>query len=372
MLTTHRRRAICPLGGLCRRVLTPLAAVVLALGSSAHAQTDVELILERDSLAHYSPEDRYDHSYLQDLSGYLTPRAFLLQNNQPFGIELTEQPIRRLSYWTNLPFSVGGGLFYRWLGVQVGFPVQGFAAPTEERGRTRSLILAANVYLRRFGIDAHYTQHNGYYLENARDVLGLSTPPYPVRADISTQAFGANFYYVFNHRRFSFRAAFIQTERQLRSAGSLLLMPTFNYYRVTGDSALTAHAGLTLNPSESIAFSYGRAVSAGLTFGYAHSFVIRRHWFALVAVLPGFTAGTNRIRTPAGEEFSRERINLRGHLRLAAGYNGPRWFVGLSSTNDLYDINFARDLRLNYLITRTYLFVGRRFEMPRMLGQRGR
>ena len=353
---------------LWSRLLRPLCgggALVLLLGLATRlpAQTDVEILLARDTLSHYAPEDRYDHSYLQDLSSLLTPRVNLIQNNQPFGIELNGQTVDRLSYWPNLPFSVGGGVFYRWLGVQVGFPLQGLAAPEADRGRTRAFVLAANVYLRRYGIDAHYTEHSGYYLENAGRLLGSRPPPYPQRADITTQAFGGNFYFVFNHRRFSFRAAFIQTERQLRSAGSLLLMPTFNYYRVVADSAVSKVAGLQWQPSESIGLRYGRSISAGVTFGYAHMFVIRRQWFVLGALLPGVTAGSNHIRTDEGLENTRERLNLRAHLRLAMGYSGPRWFAGFTSTNDIYDINFARDLRMNYLVSRTTLFVGRRFEL---------
>ncbi len=340
-----------------------LIAILCLLCAPTFAQTDVELLLQRDSLARYRPEDRYDHSYLQDLSVLLTPRLNLIQNTQPFGIELENQPYNRLSYWPNLPFSVGGGVFYRWLGVQVGFPVQGFAAPADERGRTTAFILSANVYLRRYGIDAHYTEHQGYYLENVGRLLGTDPPPYPQRADITTQAFGGNIYFVFNYRRFSFRAAFIQTERQLRSAGSLLLMPTFNYYRMVADSAVSRVAGLQWSAGESIGLNYGRAVSAGLTFGYAHTFVFRRSWFVLGAVLPGFTAGTNQIRTDAGTDRTSTRINLRAHLRLALGYNGPRWFAGVTSTNDVYDINFASDLRLNYLVSRTSLYVGRRFQL---------
>lgn len=338
--------------------------------SSLGAQTDIELVIQRDSLLKYRFEDRFDHGYLQDLTHLLAPRFFLLQNSQPIAVSVARQSFGAIVFTPNLPISVGGGVYYKWLGVQLGFPFQAFAAPDNERGRTRSFILAASASLRRFGIDGHYTRYTGFYVNNTRSLLGQSVPPYALRPDISTEAVGANIYYIFNYRRFSFRAAFIQTERQRRSAGSLLLMPTFNYFNVSGDSAITRVPGLEyVGTPDGLTLRSASSISVGLIVGYAHTFVFWKSGYFLAAFLPGLTGGINRYTLEDGTTRSRERINVRAHLRFSLGFNGPRWFGGLNSLNDFYNLNLTSDVQLLYVYSRTQLFIGCRLEAPRQLAK---
>jgi hypothetical protein len=338
------------------------------ISSRALGQTDIELILQRDSLSKYPREDRFDHSYIEDESRFLTPRLFLVQDNQPIAVRVDGQPFRSLIYQPNLPFAVGAGLFYRWFGLQVGFPIQAFARPEGSRGYTRAFVLNVNSYLRRYGFDVHYTRYNGFYLSNPGQVVpALSTPPYPIRSDLRSESIGGNFVFVFNHRKFSFRAAFIQTERQLKTAGSFLLQPTFNYIRFAGDSALTAVRGLSFNGAPAgLGLRSGISLSAGVNFGYARTLVMSKRFYGMMAVLPGITLGTHSYTLDDNEVRRSTRFNVRGHFRGAIGYNGERWFGGLASTVDLYDIRVTPDLALSYAVVRTQLFFGRRFELPKM------
>ena len=346
-------------------LLAVLAGLLPGIGM---AQTDIELILQRDSLAKYPREDRFDHSYIEDETMYLSPRVFLVQANLPIAVRVEGQPFRNLIYQPNLPFAVGAGLFYRWFGLQVGFPIQAFARPEGSRGYTRAFVLNLNSYLRRYGFDVHYTRYNGFYLSNPDQVVPtLATPPYPIRSDLRSESIGGNFVFIFNHRRFSFRAAFIQTERQLKTAGSFLLQPTFNYIRFAGDSALTAVRGLSYQGTPSgIGIRSGISASVGVNFGYARTIVFDKRFFGMLAILPGITVGTHSYTLDDNVERRTERFNVRGHFRGAIGYNGPNWFGGLASTVDLYDIRVTRDLALSYAIVRTQLFFGRRFEVPKM------
>lgn len=345
------------------RLLLVLAGL---LPSIAGAQTDVEIILQRDSLSGYRREDRFDHSYIEDETRFLSPRMFLVQDNLPIAVRVEGQPFRSLIYQPNLPFAVGAGLFYRWFGLQVGFPIQAFARPEGSRGYTRAFVLNINSYLRRYGFDVHYTRYNGFYLSNPSQVVpALSTPPYPIRSDLRSESIGGNFVFVFNHRKFSFRAAFIQTERQLKTAGSFLLQPTFNYIRFAGDSALTRVRSLSYNGAPAgLGLRSGISLSAGVNFGYARTIVLNKRFFGMMAVLPGITLGTHSYTLNDNVEKQSTRFNVRGHFRGAIGYNGERWFGGLATNIDLYDIRVTRDLALSYAIVRTQLFFGRRFEVP--------
>jgi hypothetical protein len=349
-------------------VCWPLVVLLSLLPRNAVGQTDIELILQRDSLAKYRPEDRFDHSYLQDETGYLTPRLFLVQDNQPITVNVAGQRFANLSYEPNQAFGIGGGLFYRWFGLQLSFPIQAFSAPEGSRGYTRSFVLNVNGYLRRYGFDVYYTRYNGFYLSNPQQVIPTQpTPPFPIRSDLRSESIGGNFVFVFNHRRFSFRAAFIQTERQLKSAGSLLLQPTFNYIRFAGDSALTAVGGVKYaGVPTGIGLRSGISASAGVNFGYAQTFVVNKRFFFLVALLPGITVGTHSYTLDDDVERRSERFNVRAHFRASLGYNGERWFGGLAATADAYNIRLTRDVSVGYIIARTQLFFGRRFEMLKM------
>ena len=125
-------------------------------------------------------------------------------------------------------------------------------------GKTRRFDLSTHIYGRKMIFDLAMQWYKGYYLANPENIVAgwQQGDPYPSREDIKVFTFGASGWYVFNHRKFSYRAAFTFNERQLKSAGSPVLGGGFSWYFVNADSSLVSD--VYVNEFDSISIESAR------------------------------------------------------------------------------------------------------------------
>lgn len=158
--------------------------------------------------------------------------------------------------------TLSGVVSYR--GLAVGLALN----PAKLAGRSNDLELNFTSYGNRFGFDAAYL--------GSKTLSGsLRTPGGTAalkRGMVKQRALNLNTYYAFNGRRFSFPAAFSQTYRQRRSAGSLMAGASLDAQRIRMRND-TAHATT-------------RLVNVGIGAGYGYNFMMGRHWLLHLSVLP--------------------------------------------------------------------------------------
>jgi len=169
----------------------------------------------------------------------------------------------RFKYRPVTTYNAGIGFTYEWLTVNLGYGI-GWINPNTDRDNTRSLDLQFHAYGRRIIVDALGQFYKGYRLSGTEEV----------RKDIRANAVGATAQYLLNADRFSYRAAFLQSEWQQRSAGSWLL--GFNMYggNVRSDSAIVPRANGEPAVERTTFFQTGPSA------GYAYSYVYKKHFFA--------------------------------------------------------------------------------------------
>lgn len=100
----------------------------------------------------------------------------------------------------------------------------------------------------------------------------------------------ANIYYVFNHRRFSYPAAFSHSWVQKRSSGSIVAGATYYTGKIDFDleSIDADQAEFLRNMSEQTRMKY-----VALNLGYAYNYVPSRHWLVHASVTPGLMLWKN-------------------------------------------------------------------------------
>ena len=144
-------------------------------------------------------------------------------------------------------------------------------------------------------------------------------------------------YYSFNHRRFSFPAAFFQNYYQLRSAGSWL-------------AGLSVQSG-SIKTTDELKARSPQAPEVHLTFanvalggGYGYNFVFGRHsqWLFHLSALPSAVLYKHNRLTINGEEMRDHRLcfNMIFNERAALVYHfTPRFNAGASliMSNSIYD-----------------------------------
>ena len=140
-----------------------------------------------------------------------------------------------------------------------------------------------------------------------------------------------NAYYVFNHRRFSYPAAFSQSYIQRRSAGSFLL------------AASGMKQNATLNWEDGIKL---KITEISLGAGYGYNFVPGKGWLLHISALPTFIVYSHTSmsfgddRVPLHYQFPEVIITGRG----AVVRQWANKFLGLSMVYNFSNIGNAKDL----------------------------
>lgn len=150
---------------------------------------------------------------------------------------------------------------YRGLGLGVA------VNPAKFAGKCKDFEYNLNSYSNRYGFDVVFLSSKTYHGYKAADAERIDIH----KGQISQNALNLNFYYAFNHRRFSFPAAFSQSYIQKRSAGSWMIGASF-------DGSKTELNDMTIRLNE---FAVGA--------GYAYNLVIARHWLCHLSALPTMT-----------------------------------------------------------------------------------
>lgn len=144
--------------------------------------------------------------------------------------------------------------------------------PMKMAGKNKDFEFNLNSYTNRYGFDIIYTSANTY-----RGNVEYNGTKYDVETgQVGLDMLTINGYYAFNYRRFSFPAAFSQSQTQLRSCGSWML----------GLTVLYGKTKATADFAEDGAANELRLASVGIGGGYAYNFVLRKGWLIHLSIIP--------------------------------------------------------------------------------------
>ncbi len=332
-----------------------LTVVLQLLLLVSYAQIEDSTIRYKKNGETYSRND-----YVENMTRYiqLTPLLFASRNH----FEIQDQRI--LSFEPNEAANIGIRLQHRWLGVAISYAPRNIQE--DIRGRTDYMNLQLNSYGKKVGFDIYYTNYNGYYIENYKkfpELDSLYGHHFPLRPDISTTALGANFYYIFNQKKYSYRSTFIQNERQKKSAGSFMLNGSVSYFNISGDSTII-HPNIKRHYEPAAQFKEGEFYSVSILPGYAHTFVAWQRFYFTFSAFVGIMGQYQSYG--GGQNGYTERFVLlpRGLSKSGFGYNGKKFYTGFSSMIDTYDLPLSKKSRVTYVIGSISFFVGMRIAVP--------
>jgi hypothetical protein len=275
-----------------------------------------------------------DTSYITDLTQRLTVRIFVANKSAKYA--LGDYNVgKKILYRANDNYNLGIGFNYKYIGLNMGFKLPLVNEDTARYGKTRFFDVQSFIYLRKITLDIYLLSYNGYYL-SSRSMLKTTpaTNIFPVRPDLRTRNIGMNAQYIFNSKRFSFRAPFLQNEYQKKSAGSFMAGAGLHGIRVRADSAIIP-ADTRFNPYfGNSTFTSSNIITLSLNAGYAHTFVIKQNYFITAALLGG--AGVNYTTIKGGmnkETDGRLTHQFNSIVRLATGYSSVNYFVGMQYIN---------------------------------------
>lgn len=215
---------------------------------------------------------------------------------------------------------------------------------------------SASAYGRMLGGDFAYSTSNNYTLTNQKD------KNWKQEVDcFRSKRLQANGYYVFNHRRFSYPAAFTQSYRQKRSAGSALLSLSVDYeWLEMSPEQFPTEIKESLKATEYIHKLTYKSFNIGA--GYAYNWVINRHWMLHGTAIPSFSL-FRKARMEyehRSEKLDVDKVNWGAVLRLGVLWDNARRFGGFTAVMNLNSLS-RQPLEISTFHVRTRVFYGFRF-----------
>lgn len=273
-----------------------------------------------------------------------------------------DRQVDKISFVPSSNNFLGLGLYIFNINIELSFkvPQNEEEVPTEIYGQTESFDFQANIYAKKWSADVSYQNYQGFYVENPESHYPQwnEDGPFPIRDDLHLKYVQLNAFYLFNHKRFSFRAPYIQAEQQLKSQGSFLLGGFFSNFNMVADTALIPQASREFFPENS-GFKKSRVTTLAVLPGYTYTLTYRDFYInAMLAAGPG---NIWMIYDREGSEDREVKIRPVVGFRAAVGYNGDRFFTGITAMNNFVSANVG-NLDVNSSSANIKLFFGVRFQ----------
>lgn len=262
-------------------------------------------------------------------------------------------------YRPNRGLNLGFGASYKWFALDLVFNTSVWQ--DVQLYDSRSFDLQGRFYTNKHFLEAKLQYYGGYSLDR---VNGSSVHKNElIREDIRSLSMGIQYLFAFNYEKFSFKAPFVLSEVQRKSAGSVIAGVGFNTFMINGDSTIVPSAEHD-NMNSKLLYDDLLVLDLSLKLGYMYTHVHDENYFLSVGAIPGigYSVGDYRVdsRTKMIPKLS---WNMKGLVTL--GYNDAFMFYGIQYIVDIHSLKqdyMARTVMGTGILS---LMVGYRFDMKK-------
>jgi hypothetical protein len=328
------------------KYLLLILSLLTALTATAQKRTFRQKLARLDStLSARYYKIPYDSNYVTRPDGRWTLKVRVNQTGNKFHTKGTVNDItHKADLGTSHKTTISLGASYR--GLSAAFSLN----PAKIKGIYNDYELNLNYYSSRISLDFSYQRSESL----SGDVIRNGEPRRMEEGDVKMKVINVAGYYAFNHRKFSFPAAFNQNYIQRRSAGSWLAGISYQ-----GGSINTLDELKERSPeAPEVTIKFGHL---GIGGGYGYNLVLGKKWLLHLSALPTFVVYNRNKLIVNGEE--REVSHMRFHMifneRAAVVYNfSSRYFAGatLVMSNSVFD-NSAVTINQNKWRARAFVGV---------------
>jgi hypothetical protein len=308
----------------------------------------------------------YDTNYYQKYSDRLVVGLYQSYRNYDLAVHqlstTTDSSRSKLDYIADANNITGLSLAYDKFSFSFGFkstPPQ----DADKKGKTSYRNFGFSMGGNKWILEAAYRRYQGFYEKNTGnyDTTFKKTGKFYQDPSMLNESVKAKFMYFTNNKRFSYKAAYVASFRQLKSSFSWVFVGNIFYNKLQADSSFAprqvqpyygSYADLTtLNV-------FGISGGAGGTF----TLVLWKKLY-VNALLTG--SAEPQWRTYGhftGESANRTYISFAGDFRGSLGWNGKNFYVLASTVNDYSIINSGQLEVTNKFVSGTFTF-GYRFKV---------
>jgi Domain of unknown function (DUF4421) len=301
--------------------------------------------------------------YIDHSEHLLIKPVFYIKSNT---LDITKRSTAQtLKLGPNGSSSLGVNVNYKWLGIGAGFGLKASDASIQKKGETKRTDFQLSVYTKKIVIDAFAQRYLGYHLKKPNALTSKWNEPFlPQLKSMEAITIGVGGYYVFNYKKFSFKAAYVRNAVQKKSAGSFLLGSFFTVNSAEVDQRIDSSFIPDYLPNtvkKAFPLKSFSAISYGISFGYTYTFVFFKNFFVNVALIPG--AGGKQLKTADKDGTTSEEKGLvvKTLARAAIGYEGQKMLFGITSYSNAGNFNYD-DYQIKPSTSNFRIFVAKKFK----------
>ncbi|MBR1388084.1 MAG: DUF4421 domain-containing protein [Prevotella sp.] len=199
-----------------------------------------------------------------------------------------------------------------------------------------------SIYSSQVGVDLYYRRTGSdYKIRDAKLGYGIDGNLFEgiPFSHVNVGITGVDAYYIFNHGRFSYPAAFSQATCQKVSCGSWMAGAGYTVNTLDMDFEELQRAidsrwsdGQEVKLDSGMLFSNIKYSDFSLSGGYAYNWVFAKNWLFCASGQLALAYKTSYGETADEKRgFDFAKVNLDGIGRFGVVYNNTRWYVGASA-----------------------------------------
>ncbi len=241
-----------------------------------------------------------------------------------------------LNFAPNASFKLGVYFGWRWIFLGYTFDVGGlFGSNKSKKKKTE---MALNIYSSKFGVDLFYRKTGSDFKLRSTDGFNLTLPLHDTDFDgLQSHIFGLNTYWIFNHKRFSYPAAYSQSTNQRRSAGSFMAGFSYSRHKISFDPDRLPDE-VRINLKDDLLFRKIKYSDYSLSIGYGYNWVFAKNCLANLSLTPAIAYKKAKTDdTPNKHNHWMEDLNFDLITRAGVVYNNSKYFAGASLVTHTYD-----------------------------------
>ncbi len=309
-------------------------------------------------------------------TNYIEPQGYnftlMLQNTNTYEIyRITSEKDNSFTFAPQPSIKLGPYFGWRWAFLGYTFDLRHL------RVHNKKTEFDISIYSAQLGIDLFYRKTGtDYKISHIRLANADNVDTRPLKGHdfdgISVGIKGFNLYYIFNHKRFSYPAAFSQSTIQRRSCGSALCGIGYTKHSLDIDwQRLNGIVGDVLGADVAEKYVDGEVKEQKLQYsdlalsaGYAYNWVFARNWLAAASLSLSLSykrsSSDSKTSLFTFNDFSFHNFNIDGLGRFGIVYNNMKWFAGMSCIVHAYNYHKSR-FYTNSVFGNLNLYIGFNF-----------
>lgn len=286
-------------------------------------------------------------------TNYIEPQHYnwslMLQSTFNYDVYWLRSGSQSLMLSPDVVMRIGPYFGWRWIFLGTTFELKniGFNSDNELKKE-----FTFSIYSSQIGVDLFYRRTgNDYKIREATFSSGDVTS-YLEGVDfpgLNVGITGANVYYIFNHNRFSYPAAYAQSTCQKVSCGSWIAGIGYTHQTLELDHEMLKEVVDENTPEEvkidsGLMFDRIKYFDLNFSVGYTYNWVFAKNWLfnGSGSMALAYKQSRGDVSVDESRGFSFHNFNVDGIFRAGIVYNNTKWYFGANAITHVYTYRKSR------------------------------